>query len=50
MSHGSSKDLMSLCSDWETDDGRKEKKSIWPTVMLDEVSFQKRDYIATYMF
>jgi hypothetical protein len=29
--------LASMCSDWETDDQKKEKKSLWPEAMQDDV-------------
>ena len=34
---GNSADFQALCSDWETDDGKKEKKTPWPDFMQDEV-------------
>jgi len=39
MTHGGmrAQDFMALCTDFETDDGRKETKSPWPDVMRDEI-------------
>ena len=39
MMHGGNRvqDLMAMCTDFESDDGKKEKKSPWPDAMRDEI-------------
>jgi len=36
--------LAALCSDWETDDQKKEKKSLWPQAMQDDVWGERVKY------
>lgn len=39
--------LASMCSDWETDDQKKEKKSLWPQAMQEEVWAERVKYRRT---
>src|SRR4051794_4229335 len=36
--------LASMCSDWETDDQKKEKKSLWPQQMSEDVWAERVKY------